>query len=101
MSILTRKKKLLSQFPDFMKGSISLTSRSCGRASCKRCQRGEKHPMYLFGFRVKGKRKVLSVPPKLHKRVEKLIDNWKHHRDLAEELTDINVQLIKKGEFEE
>ena len=50
MNILTRKKKLLSQFPDFMKGSISLTSRSCGKTSGKRCQAGGKHPVYLFGF---------------------------------------------------
>jgi len=35
------------------------------------------------------------------KQVEELIKNWKHHKQLLEELTDINVQLIKKGEFKE
>ena len=101
MTTQAEKKRLLKKLPDMMKGSLSLTSRSCGQPTCKRCQRGEKHPIYLFCFWVKGKQKVVSIPTKLHKQVEKLLKKWKHHKALIEELTDINVQLIKKGEFEE
>ena len=101
MNIFTRKKQFLKNLPDFMKGCLSLTSRSCGKTSCKRCQAGGKHPVYLFGFSVKGEKKVVSIPIKFHKQVQKLVKNWHHYNDLAEELTDINVQLIKKGEFKE
>lgn len=98
MPIPSRKKRLLSQLPDLMKGSITLTSRSCGKTGC-RCQRGMKHPIYFFGYSIKGEKKILSVPAKAYPLVQKLIDNWKHHKGFIEELTDINVQLIRKGQF--
>lgn len=83
-----------------MKGSLTLTSRSCGKKGCK-CQTGQKHPIYFFGFSIKGEKRILSIPAQSHEQVQKLIDNWKHHKDLIEELTDINVQLIRKGLFED
>jgi len=101
MFIPKGKKQLLTEMPDMMKGSLALTSRFCGKPNCSRCQRGEKHPVYLFCFWVKGKQKVASIPKKFHEQVQKLVDNWKHHKDLIEELTDINVRLIKKGKFKE
>ena len=95
-----RKKWLLNQLPDMMKGSITLTSRSCGKAGCK-CQRGEKHPIYFFGYNIKGKKQILSIPAKSSQQAQKLIDSWKHHKDLIEELTGINIKLIRKGQFQE
>ena len=101
MTIPKRKKYILKKLPDLMRGSLTLTSRSCGKASCHRCQSGGKHPIYFFGFRVKGEQRTVSIPAKFHKQVQKLINSWKHHKDLIEELTDINVQLIRKGQFKE
>jgi len=95
-----RKKRLLNQLPDMMKGSLTLTSRSCGKPGCK-CQRGEKHPIYFFGYNMKGKKQILSVPAKSSQQIQKLINSWKHHKDLIEELTDINIKLIRKGQFQE
>lgn len=101
MAIPKQKKELLKVLPDLMKGSLTLTSRSCGKASCRRCQSGGKHPIYFFGFWVKGEQRTVSIPAKFHKQVQKLINNWKHHKDLIEKLTDINVRLIRKGLFKE
>lgn len=98
MAIPLSKKRLLSQLPDLMRGSITKTSRSCGKTGCK-CQTGDKHPLYLFGYSIKGKKKILSVPAKSYEQIQKLINNWKQHKNLIEELTDINVQLIRKGKF--
>ena len=101
MSISSRKKRLLSKLPDLMRGSLTLTSRSCGKPSCKRCQKGEKHPIYFFGYSIKGEKKILSIPAKSHQQVQKLINKWYHHKGLIEELTDINAELIRKGQFKE
>ena len=101
MTPATRKKQFLKNLPDLMKGCLSLTSRSCGKPECSTCQRGEKHPMCIFTFSVKGKKKRTTIPPKLRKQVQKLLNNYYHYRDLIEELTDVNIQLIKKGEFKE
>lgn len=101
MNVKTKKKKLLKELPDMMKGSFAQTSRSCGKANCKRCQKGEKHPVHLFCFRVDGKQKVVSIPKKFHGQVKKLVDNWYRHKNHIEKLSDINVELIKKGELEE
>lgn len=96
----TRKKWLLTQLPDLMKGSLAQTSRSCGKKGCH-CQTGQKHPIYFFTFQVKGKKQVLSIPIQFLDHVQKLIDNWYYHKDLIEELTDINAHLIRKGLFKE
>ena len=101
MNINTRKKQILKKFPDLLKGCLTHTSRSCGKANCKRCQSGQKHPVYNFAFTVNGKKKVVTISPKQHKQVQKLIDNWHSHKDLIEKLTEINVELIKKGKYKE
>ena len=99
MTTPPRKKWLLIQLPDLMKGSLAQTSRACGKKGCH-CETGQKHPIYFFTFQLNGKKQVLSIPTQFLDQVQKLIDNWKHHKDLIEELTDINVQLIRKGQFQ-
>ena len=44
---------------------------------------------------------MIYAPKKSYEQVKKLISNWKHHKDLIEELTDINAELIRKGQFKE
>ena len=98
-----RKKQILnylSKTTDMMKGSLAESYRSCGKKGCK-CQRGELHRGYFFSFSAKGKQNMFYVPKKYYNKMKKLTNNWKHHKKLLEELTDINVQLIKKGKFEE
>ena len=101
MSMPPRKKRfLLKKTPDLMKGSLTLTSRSCGKKGCK-CQRGEKHPIYFFGYSIKGEKRIVTVPAQSHQQIQKLINNWKDHKDLIEELTEINLKLIREGKFKE
>ncbi|MCK5375204.1 MAG: hypothetical protein KAJ40_07960 [Alphaproteobacteria bacterium] len=101
MNKTTKKKKLLKELPDMMKGSITLTGRSCGKASCKRCREGGKHPVYLFAFQTDGKKNIVSIPAKFHGKVEELVGNWHCHKVLIENVTKLNVELIKEGLFEE
>jgi hypothetical protein len=101
--LVTRKNQIIDQLTkiyDVMKGSLAESSRTCGKQGCK-CQRGQLHHGYFFSFWVKGKAKMLYVPKRSYPQVQKLINNWKHHKDLIEELTDINVQLVRKGLFKE
>lgn len=92
--------KRLSKTTDMMKGSLAESHRSCGKKGCK-CQRGELHHGYFFSFSVGGKAKMIYVPKKSYEHVKKLVKNWKHHKTLIEELTDINAELIRKGQFKE
>ena len=97
------KKQLLKQLfkiTDMMKGSLAESYRSCGKKGCK-CQRGELHHGYFFTFSVKGKAKMIYVPKKAYEHVKKLLNNWKHHKGLIEELADINAELVRKGQFKE
>ncbi len=92
--------KQLSKTTDMMKGSLAESYRSCGKKGCK-CQRGELHHGYFFTFSVKGKAKMIYVPKKSSEQVRKLLNTWKHHKVLIEELTGINAELIRKGRFKE
>ena len=100
----TSKKQILKAMAknmDMMKGSLAESSRHCGQPSCKKCQQGQFHHGYFFSFRIKGKQKMFYVPKKYYSSVKKLNDNWKNYKNFIENLTDINVQLIRKGKFDD
>ena len=92
-------RKLAKDPLDVMKGSLAESYRPCGKPSCKRCQQGQFHHGYFFSFRVERKGKMVYIPKRYYSQVKKLNDRWKHHKDLIEELTEINVKLIREGKF--
>lgn len=96
----TRKKKLLNNISDMMRGALSQTSSTCGKPNCKTCKEGRKHTRYLFTYQVKGTRKVVSVPKKFHDKVQELVENWYEYKDLIEEITELNIKLMQDGELE-
>lgn len=101
MNLSGKKKNLLKKVPNMLKGSLTHSRRKCGNPNCKKCKSGEKHPLSVFTFYVNEKKTVVNVPKNYIKPVQKLVDNWHHHKDLIEKLTDINIKLMRKGKLKE
>lgn len=57
------------------KGCLALVRRRCIRPKCAACERGEKHPAWIFTFREKGRQRCLYVRPALVETLRRAIRN--------------------------
>jgi hypothetical protein len=71
----------------------------CGRAGCK-CMRGEKHgpSYYLAVSYAKGKTRQVYVPKDLQPLAERWVRNYHHAVKVLEEISSINLELIRLRE---
>ena len=78
-----------------LQGSLSVTTRTCGRANC-RCHRGERHgPHTYLTFRTEtGRSSSLYVPAAERKRFEQGVAAWDRLWTLATQLSQLNREQI-------
>ena len=78
-----------------LQGSLSVTTRTCGRANC-RCHRGKRHgPHTYLTFRTEtGRSSSLYVPAAERKRFEQGVAAWDEFWTLATQLSQLNRELI-------
>ena len=79
------------------KGCLALVRRPCIRPKCAACERGEKHPAWIFTFREKGRQRCLYVRPAL---VEVLRQAIRNGRRMEELLTRSGTALIERHRLE-
>ena len=112
-SLLAKRKSLkiqLSRTGDFIKGTIMEYKIKCGKSTCH-CSTGEGHIAYYLSIRHKNKTKNVYLPLDLLDKARLQSKNYNKIKELVvelsllnveilkskPELTDINVQLIQKG----
>ncbi len=91
-----RKHDLLRrlQIPrDALPGSLSLTHRRCGKASC-RCADGEGHPVWSLTFMAEGKRRVEHIPNDWVEEIRPLVEQGREFKEAAAEILAANAQLL-------
>lgn len=82
--------QLLANQP-FLRGSLVLRSRSCGKSYC-RCQRGLKHPA-LYLYTRSGKKQVCTyIPRPLHETVRQWVENGRRLKRLVDQVAQQNLQ---------
>jgi hypothetical protein len=74
------------------KGSLTEVRKTCGRPGCRRCASGEKHPAWLFMYRLDGKACSMHVPKELVPLVASAIENG---RCLERQLVESGIALIR------
>ena len=81
-----------------VQGTLTRTTRTCGRASCH-CQRGERHgPHTYLSFRTpEGRSSSRYVPPEEVPRFEAGVAAWKRFRELAAQLGAANREAPGTG----
>lgn len=98
-SMTTRREKLLDGLIEaaqlMLQGSLSETTRTCGRPGC-RCQRGERHgPHTYLTFRTpEGRSSSLYVPPAELPPFRQAVAAWERFWKLATEISRRNREEI-------
>lgn len=83
----------------FVCGSLVTLSRLCGKPGCK-CARGERHVSIALSVRIQGKRKMIHVPKRLEKQVEKMVERYRQIKRLLDVVSQDEMArfLEVKGE---
>jgi hypothetical protein len=86
----SRAAQLLANQP-FLRGSLVLRYRTCGKSYC-RCQRGQKHPA-LYLYTRSGKKQVCTyIPRPLHETVRQWVENGRRVKRLVDQVSQQNLQ---------
>ena len=79
---------------NLMRGSLYTTYVRCGAATCE-CMTGEKHAKLHFSVNVKGRTRTAYVGERRAEQVGALIAEYHRAWRIIEELTDINLKLLR------
>ena len=91
-----RKHALLRRFPipaDALPGSLALTHRRCGKATCH-CAAGEGHPLWSLTFMVEGQKRVERIPDEWVDQIRPLVAQGREFKDAVAEVLAANAQLL-------
>ena len=95
---LTRRivelQKQMTQLGPVMRGSVVKLANKCGNPNC-RCAQGQKHHQLYFSVSKKGKTKLIFLGESKVRKARKYSGNYKTMVAIIEEMTDINMQILK------
>ncbi|MGH8533754.1 MAG: DUF6788 family protein [Gammaproteobacteria bacterium] len=97
-----RRTWLLRQLPPLdavLRGSLIERYKRCGKPTCK-CAQGLGHgPKYYLSVSRSNERPAMDyVPQAEHARVVQYLGNYRHIREILEELCAINRELLRRRE---
>jgi len=104
LALRQRKRRLLSQlkiFPDSLRASLVERFSRCGKSQCHCRHGGDKHGpfFYLTQCLAVGKiNKFLLKTPAQQQSARQGIERYRHYQDQLEELSQINAELLRRGE---
>jgi hypothetical protein len=91
-----RARRLLARFhlpTDALPGSLVVSHRRCGKASCH-CAKGDGHPFATLTFMVAGKKRVEAMPADWLTIIRPRVDAGQNFKKIAAELLAINAELL-------
>ncbi len=91
-----RKRQLLARVrlpPEGLPGSLALTHRRCGKASCH-CAQGKGHPVWSLTFMLQGRKRVERIPQAWVEGVRRRVDRGRKFKEAVGEVLAINAQLL-------
>jgi hypothetical protein len=74
--------------PGVLRGNLVSSRPECGKPSCH-CHRGRQkgHPSLYLGLSLKGKRRMIYIPPDWEPQVRDWVDRYAQVRELLEQLS--------------
>jgi hypothetical protein len=79
--------------PDGLPGSLSLTHRRCGKATCH-CADGEGHPVWSLTFMVAGRKRVERIPDAWVDAVRRQVEAGRAFKAAVTEVFTANAELL-------
>jgi hypothetical protein len=93
----TRRQHLLAQLalpPDGLPGSLALSHRRCGSATCHCHTDPQGHPSWTLTFMADGRKRVVHVPTDLVHEVRARVETGNAFKSAVAELLAINAELM-------
>lgn len=99
-----RRARLVARLPELerlLRGSLVERYKKCGKPGCH-CAQGEGHgPAYYLSVTLgPGKTRSYYISAEQKKRIVRYLDNYRKLRELTEEITGINRELLEHGELD-
>ena len=94
-----RKRQLLARVhlpTEGLPGSLALTHRRCGKASCH-CAEGRGHPVWSLTFMLQGRKRVERIPQEWVEGVRRRVERGRKFKEAVGEVLAINAQLLALG----
>lgn len=88
---------LLIKDADFMRASLIVLKRRCGKARC-RCLKGELHTSPAVEQHQKGKTRLKTLPREQQAEVKQWIENWYRAQELLESLSEVQWKKLEAKE---
>jgi len=79
--------------PEALPGSLALTHRRCGKATCHCAQDGG-HPVWTLTFMVQGEKRVERIPDDWVQEVRKRVEAGRRFHGAVKEVLTANAQLL-------
>ena len=100
--LAVRRQKLVEQLSGLgpvLRASLIQRFTQCGKAGCK-CMQGDKHgpAYYLTVSYAKGRTRQVYVPKDLQPLAERWVRNYRQAMTVLEEISSINLELIRLRE---
>ena len=80
----------------FLRGTLSVRSRPCGKPNC-RCARGQLHASLYLVQSHQGKLRQLSIPRRWDDRVRQAVNNYQQMQRLIEEISELEWKRLQEG----
>ena len=92
-----RKKRLeqLLNLGPVLRGSVVEVARPCTYPRCRKCQEGIRHPTVYHSITRNSKTCLTYIPKAAQAEAMEWNRNWKELLRLSDELTEINLKLLK------
>ena len=101
---LKRRKRTLEHrmgsLTPLMRGTVVELATTCGHANCRCAQGGPKHKKRYFSLSAKGKTKLIYLGKERAALAKRYADNYKALAKLIEEMTLINMELLRQNQLE-
>ena len=101
---LKRRKRTLERrmgsLAPLMRGAVVELATTCGHATCRCAQGGPKHKKLYFSVSAKGKTKLIYLGKERAALAKRYADNYKALAQLIDEMTLINMELLRQNELE-
>jgi hypothetical protein len=91
---LTRLETTMAGLGPVMRGSVVELATTCGNPNC-RCARGHKHKKLYYSMSRKGKTTLVYLGKSRALLARQYSDNYKRLLEIVEEMTTINMQLLR------
>ncbi len=90
---LRRRFQLPQSLEGMLPGSLSLSHFRCGKSNCH-CAEGEGHPTWSLAYTMKGKRRVLYIPPDWVDAIREQVETGRAFQDAVREVLGANAELL-------